>query len=94
MSEKHPRCLHVIGILYNHESPRRGDMFVTKKITKTLAEIRACVRTKPLELGFLDAKRDWGHAKDYVRAMWMMLQAENLMIISCVWSNNILFVTL
>ena len=64
------------GILYNHESPRRGDMFVTKKITKTLAEIRACVRTKPLALGFLDAKRDWGHAKDYVRAMWMMLQAE------------------
>tara|TARA_R100000084_G_C4653199_1_gene151174 strand:- start:495 stop:1532 length:1038 start_codon:yes stop_codon:yes gene_type:complete len=64
------------GILYNHESPRRGDMFVTKKITKTLAEIKAGVREKPLALGFLDAKRDWGHAKDYVRAMWMMLQAD------------------
>ena len=64
------------GILYNHESPRRGDMFVTKKITKTLAEIRAYVRTKPLALGFLDAKRDWGHAKDYVEGMWRILQQE------------------
>jgi GDPmannose 4,6-dehydratase len=64
------------GILYNHESPRRGDMFVTKKITKTLAGIKAGVIEKPLALGFLESKRDWGHAKDYVRAMWMMLQAK------------------
>ena len=62
------------GILFNHESPRRGETFVTRKITKTLAEIRNGVRTEPLELGNLDAKRDWGHAKDYVEAMWLMLQ--------------------
>jgi len=62
------------GILFNHESPRRGETFVTRKITKTLAEIKNGVRTEPLELGNLDAKRDWGHAKDYVEAMWLMLQ--------------------
>jgi GDPmannose 4,6-dehydratase len=62
------------GILFNHESERRGDDFVTRKITKGLAE---WTRTKkPIELGNLDAKRDWGHAKDYVRAMWLMLQTE------------------
>jgi GDPmannose 4,6-dehydratase len=62
------------GILFNHESERRGEDFVTRKITKGLAE---WTRTKkPIELGNLDAKRDWGHAKDYVRAMWMMLQKE------------------
>ena len=64
------------GILFNHESPRRGETFVTRKITKTLAEITNCVREEPLELGNLDAKRDWGHAKDYVEAMWLMLQQE------------------
>ena len=64
------------GILFNHESPRRGETFVTRKITKTLSEIKNGVRTEPLELGNLDAKRDWGHAKDYVEAMWLMLQQE------------------
>ena len=64
------------GILFNHESPRRGETFVTRKITKTLAEIKNGVRTEPLELGNLDAKRDWGHAKDYIEAMWLMLQQE------------------
>ena len=64
------------GILFNHESPRRGETFVTRKITKTLAEIRNGKRIVPLELGNLDAKRDWGHAKDYVEAMWLMLQQE------------------
>lgn len=61
------------GILFNHESPRRGESFVTRKITKTLARIMAG-KTKELALGNLDAKRDWGYAKDYVEAMWMMLQ--------------------
>ena len=64
------------GILFNHESSRRGETFVTRKITKTLAEIRVGIKKGPLELGNLDAKRDWGHAKDYVRGMWMMLQNE------------------
>lgn len=62
------------GILFNHESPRRGETFVTRKITKALARIIAG-RQKELYLGNLDAKRDWGYAKDYVEAMWMMLQA-------------------
>jgi GDPmannose 4,6-dehydratase len=62
------------GILFNHESPRRGETFVTRKITKTLAEIKNGKRSLPLELGNMDAKRDWGHAKDYVEAMWLMLQ--------------------
>ena len=61
------------GILYNHESPRRGYEFVTRKITHHAALIK-CGRAKELRLGNLDAQRDWGHAKDYVRAMWMMLQ--------------------
>ena len=64
------------GILFNHESPRRGELFVTRKITKTLSEIKAGIKKGPLELGNMDAKRDWGHAKDYVRGMWMMLQAD------------------
>ena len=64
------------GILFNHESPRRGETFVTRKITKTLAEIKNGVRSEPLELGNLEAKRDWGHAKDYIEAMWLMLQQE------------------
>ncbi len=61
------------GILFNHESPRRGETFVTKKITKAVARISQ-KKQKELLLGNLDAKRDWGHAKDYVEAMWMMLQ--------------------
>ena len=62
------------GILFNHESPRRGETFVTRKITRALAKIIAG-KQKELFLGNLDAKRDWGYAKDYVEAMWMMLQA-------------------
>ena len=61
------------GILFNHESPRRGETFVTRKITRAVARILAD-KQKKLYLGNLDAKRDWGYAKDYVRAMWMMLQ--------------------
>jgi GDPmannose 4,6-dehydratase len=64
------------GILFNHESPRRGETFVTRKITKTLAEIKNGKRSLPLELGNMNAKRDWGHAKDYVEAMWLMLQCD------------------
>jgi len=63
----------VNGILFNHESPRRGETFVTKKITLGLAKI-AAKKMDTLVLGNLDAKRDWGYAKDYVEAMWMMLQ--------------------
>lgn len=61
------------GILFNHESPRRGYEFVTRKITSGIAAILAG-RAKQLQLGNLDAQRDWGHAADYVRAMWAMLQ--------------------
>lgn len=61
------------GILFNHESPRRGENFVTRKITKGVAEIAQGTREKLL-LGNLDAKRDWGYAKEYVEAMWLMLQ--------------------
>jgi GDPmannose 4,6-dehydratase len=63
------------GILFNHESPRRGETFVTRKITRAVARIKAGLQEK-LYLGNLDAKRDWGFAGDYVEAMWMMLQAE------------------
>lgn len=63
------------GILFNHESPRRGETFVTRKITRGLANIAQGVE-KCLFLGNLDALRDWGHAKDYVRMQWMMLQQE------------------
>ncbi|MBO3460307.1 GDP-mannose 4,6-dehydratase [Aetokthonos hydrillicola Thurmond2011] len=61
------------GILFNHESPRRGETFVTRKITMAVARIVAN-KQKKLYMGNLNAKRDWGYAKDYVRAMWMMLQ--------------------
>lgn len=64
------------GILYNHESPRRGYEFVTRKITSHLARIKAGL-TQELRLGNLDAQRDWGHARDYVKAMWKMLQTDN-----------------
>ncbi|MBV6627056.1 MAG: GDP-mannose 4,6-dehydratase [Rivularia sp. (in: Bacteria)] len=63
------------GILFNHESPRRGETFVTRKITRAVARIVAG-NQKKLYMGNLDSKRDWGYAKDYVRAMWMMLQQE------------------
>lgn len=63
------------GILFNHESPRRGENFVTRKITLSLAQIKAGTM-ESLTLGNLDAKRDWGFAGDYVKAMWMMLQAQ------------------
>ncbi|WP_457597750.1 GDP-mannose 4,6-dehydratase, partial [Hydrogenimonas sp.] len=63
------------GILFNHESPVRGETFVTRKITRAASKIVLGLQEK-LYLGNLDAKRDWGHAKDYVRMMWMILQAE------------------
>ncbi|MBY0555143.1 GDP-mannose 4,6-dehydratase [bacterium] len=63
------------GILFNHESPRRGETFVTKKITKAVAAIKHG-KQKHLTLGNLDAMRDWGYAKEYVEAMWLMLQQE------------------
>ncbi len=63
------------GILFNHESPRRGETFVTRKITRALAHILAGLQDK-LYLGNLDAKRDWGYAKEYVEAMWLMLQQD------------------
>jgi GDPmannose 4,6-dehydratase len=63
------------GILFNHESPRRGETFVTRKITRAVAHILAGLQSK-LFLGNLDAKRDWGYAKEYVEAMWLMLQQD------------------
>ena len=63
------------GILFNHESPRRGETFVTRKITRAVARIKAGLQRK-LYLGNLDAKRDWGYAKEYVEAMWLMLQQD------------------
>jgi len=62
------------GILFNHESPLRGEDFVTQKVCKAVAEIKAGVRQK-VKLGNLEAKRDWGHASDFVRGMWLMLQS-------------------
>ena len=64
------------GILFNHESPRRGETFVTRKITRGLANISQGAE-ECLYMGNLDALRDWGHAKDYVRMQWMMMQQEN-----------------
>jgi GDPmannose 4,6-dehydratase len=63
------------GILFNHESPLRGETFVTRKITRAVAKIALGMQDK-LYLGNLDARRDWGHAKDYVEAMWLMLQQD------------------
>jgi GDPmannose 4,6-dehydratase len=63
------------GILFNHESPRRGENFVTRKVTRGIAQILAGKMEK-LRLGNLDSKRDWGHARDYVEAMWLMLQQD------------------
>ena len=64
------------GILFNHESPRRGENFVTRKVTRGVAQILAG-RLDKLRMGNLDAKRDWGHARDYVRAMWMIVQQDH-----------------
>jgi GDPmannose 4,6-dehydratase len=63
------------GILFNHESPRRGETFVTRKITRALARIKLGLQDT-LYLGNMDAKRDWGHANDYVEMQWLMLQQE------------------
>ena len=63
------------GILFNHESPRRGETFVTRKITRAVAQIQAGLQDK-LYLGNIEAKRDWGYAKEYVEAMWLMLQQD------------------
>ena len=63
------------GILFNHESPRRGETFVTRKITRAATRIKLGLQKK-LILGNLDAQRDWGYAKEYVEAMWLMLQQE------------------
>jgi GDPmannose 4,6-dehydratase len=63
------------GILFNHESPRRGETFVSRKITKALARIKLGLQQK-LFLGNLDAKRDWGYAEDYMEAIWLMLQQD------------------
>jgi len=68
--------MHVTsGILFNHESPRRGENFVTRKITRSVANIKLG-KIESFGLGNLDAKRDWGHARDYVESMWLMLQQE------------------
>lgn len=64
------------GILFNHESPVRGETFVTRKITRAAAKIKLGLQSK-LFLGNLDAKRDWGHAKDYIKGMWLMLQQDS-----------------
>ena len=69
------------GILFNHESPRRGETFVTKKIVRALVRINMGIQKK-LVLGNLDSKRDWGHARDYVEAMWKILQQKNQMTMS------------
>jgi GDPmannose 4,6-dehydratase len=63
------------GILFNHESPMRGETFVTRKITRGLARIKVGLQTQ-LFLGNLDARRDWGHARDYIEMQWLMLQQE------------------
>jgi GDPmannose 4,6-dehydratase len=63
------------GILFNHESPLRGETFVTRKITRAVARIALGLQ-QVLYMGNIDAKRDWGHAKDYIKAMWLMLQQE------------------
>ena len=62
------------GILFNHESPLRGETFVTKKITQYVAKEKLKKNKHLLSLGNLNSKRDWGHAKDYVKAMWLMMQ--------------------
>lgn len=63
-----------VGIMFNHESPRRGHQYVTRKITSYVAKLKKGLVTEPLKLGNLEAQRDWGYSPDYVRAMWLMLQ--------------------
>lgn len=63
------------GILFNHESPRRGRTFVTRKISRAVAEIKLGI-SDCIYLGNIDARRDWGHARDYIEGMWMMLQQD------------------
>ena len=63
------------GILFNHESPLRGETFVTRKVTRALARIKLGLQQK-LYLGNLESKRDWGHARDYIEMQWLMLQQE------------------
>jgi len=65
------------GILFNHESPRRGENFLTRKVTRYIGKLVKGLTNEPLKLGNLDAARDWGHAKDYVRAMYLMLQQDS-----------------
>ncbi|XP_017485805.1 PREDICTED: GDP-mannose 4,6 dehydratase-like [Rhagoletis zephyria] len=74
--ESYPSLFAVNGILFNHESPRRGETFVTRKITRGVAKIYLGEQ-EFIELGNLDSKRDWGHARDYVEAMWIMMQQEH-----------------
>ena len=69
-------CMHVTASLFNHESPRRGETFVTRKITRAVVRIKEGLQDT-LYLGNLNARRDWGYAKDYVEAMWLMLQQEH-----------------
>ena len=73
--ESYGICTRANGILFNHESPRRGETFVTRKVTRALARIKAGLQ-KELFMGNLDAKRDWGYAPEYVEAMWLMMQQE------------------
>jgi GDPmannose 4,6-dehydratase len=83
------------GILFNHESPRRGETFVTRKITRGIAEILTG-KANALWMGNLDAQRDWGHAKDYVEAMWLMLQqqeAEDFVIATGITTSVRNFIT-
>lgn len=73
--ESYPSLFAVNGILFNHESPRRGETFVTRKITRGVAKIYLGEQ-EFIELGNIDSKRDWGHARDYIEAMWIMMQQE------------------
>ena len=87
---RHYRLAHGMwncaGILFNHESPRRGGNFVTQKIVQAALQIKQGLQDK-LELGNMDSQRDWGHSKDYVRAMWMIMQQEKPMEI-CIASGT------
>lgn len=76
----------VSGIAFNHESPLRGVEFVTRKITYNLARIKIGLEERPLRLGNLDARRDWGYAKDYVKGMWLMLQQDKP--VDCILSTG------
>ena len=81
------------GILFNHESPTRGETFVTRKITRGLSRIKLGI-DKKLYLGNINAKRDWGHAKDYIEMSWLMLQKKNQMIMLSQLADNILLKSL